>query len=240
MRTKLLGLLLTAALALPPTAFAADNELTGEEKAEGWQLLFNGKDLDNWITNRRTPPRTEVENGTFNPRRAGGYLIMPDAMYTDYILSLDYKCSPGANSGIFLRQFPLKPPKGLMIYECGIEVQILDILETPMHDSGAIYDLVPAAVDARNPTGEWNTMVITADGPNISVVFNGQHVAAINLDEFTEKNKRADGSEHKFNVAFADHPRTGYIGFQDHGDDVWFKNVKIKTLNGTEAEYEKD
>ena len=221
--------LMVAAFTAP--AFAGDNELSPEEQAEGWILLFNGKDLDNWMTNREKPSRTEVENGMFNTRKCGGYLLMPKDLYSDYVLKFDYKPAPGANSGVFLRQFPLDPPDGLMIYECGIEVQILDDLETPMHDTGSVYDLVPASLDARDPDSEWEHMEITADGPNITVVVNGQQTATINLDEFTEKRMRPDGTEHKFNVAFAEHPRKGYIGFQDHGDDVWFKNVKLKPLN---------
>lgn len=228
MRT-LACMLVLAAFAAP--TFAADNELTPEEKAEGWILLFNGEDLDDWMTNRERPSRTPAENGMFNPRRCGGYLLLHKEQFDDYILRFDYKPAPGANSGVFLRQYPLDPPKGLMIYECGIEVQILDALEEPLHNTGAIYDLVPAAVDARNPEGEWNRMEITADGPNITVVVNGQQTATINLDDYPEKNMRPDGTEHKFNVAFKDHPRKGYIGFQDHGDDIWIKNVKLKPLN---------
>lgn len=219
------------ALAIAAPVFAADNELTPEERAEGWILLFNGEDLNDWMTNREKPSRTEPENGAFNVRRCGGYLLLHKDQFSDYVLSFDYKPAPGANSGVFLRQYPLDPPDGLMIYECGIEVQILDALEEPMHNTGAIYDLVPAAVDARDPDSEWEHMEITVDGPNITVVVNGQQTATINLDEFTEKNKRPDGTEHKFNVAFKDHPRKGYIGFQDHGDDIWFKNVKLKPLN---------
>lgn len=231
MRTLLTAVGLSVAMSAG--ALAQDNELTKQEKADGWILLFNGKDMDDWMTNRKTPSNTAAENGAFNTRKCGGYLLVHKDQFSDYVLSFDYKPAPGANSGVFLRQFPLKPPKGLLIYECGIEVQILDALETPVHDTGAIYDLVPTAVDARKPAGEWNHMEITVDGPNISVMVNGQATASTNLDEYTEILKRPDGTPHKFNVAFKDHPRQGYIGFQDHGDECWFKNVRIKPLNGS-------
>ena len=74
-------------------------------------------------------------------------------------------------------------------------------------------------------------MTITASGPRITVVLNGKQVSTINLDEWTEPGKRPDGSSHKFGgVAIGKLPRSGYFGFQDHGSDCWFKNVKIKQL----------
>ena len=72
-------------------------------------------------------------------------------------------------------------------------------------------------------------MTITASGPQIAVALNGEKVSEINLDKWTEKGKRPDGSTHKFkNVTIKDLPRSGYLGFQDHGQDCWYKNVKIK------------
>jgi hypothetical protein len=72
-------------------------------------------------------------------------------------------------------------------------------------------------------------MTITAFGPKITIVLNGKEVSSINLDEWNEPGKRPDGTSHKFRgVAIGKLPRIGYIGFQDHGNDCWFKNVKIK------------
>ena len=74
-------------------------------------------------------------------------------------------------------------------------------------------------------------MTITAKGPNIEVDLNGQTVSKIDLDQWTEPGKRPDGSKHKFGkVTIKDLPRSGYLGFQDHGQDCWYKNVKIKDL----------
>ena len=80
------------------------------------------------------------------------------------------------------------------------------------------------------PVGEWNHIVITSDRSRMSVVLNGEAVSQIDLDEFREPNKRPDGSPHKFDVAYKDHPRKGYIGLQDHGSDCWFRNIKLKRL----------
>jgi hypothetical protein len=59
---------------------------------------------------------------------------------------------------------------------------------------------------------------------------NGEKVTTMNLDEWTEPNLRPDGSGHKFDIAYRDHPRKGYIGLQDHGAPCWFKNIKIKPI----------
>jgi hypothetical protein len=69
--------------------------------------------------------------------------------------------------------------------------------------------------------------VITCDRNRINVELNGEAVAQMDLDQWTEPNRRPDGSPHKFDVAFKDHPRRGYIGLQDHGADCWFKNIKL-------------
>ena len=75
-------------------------------------------------------------------------------------------------------------------------------------------------------------MTITARGPKITVALNGTEVTAINLDDWMTPGKRPDGSDHKFShVAIGKLPRTGYFGFQDHGSDCWFKNVKVKELD---------
>jgi hypothetical protein len=80
------------------------------------------------------------------------------------------------------------------------------------------------------PAGEWNHMQITSHSNLIEVELNGQIVSKMNLDEWPAVNKRPDGSMHKFDVAYKDHPRTGYIGLQDHGSDCWYRNIKLKPL----------
>ncbi len=75
-------------------------------------------------------------------------------------------------------------------------------------------------------------MTITAKGPKIEIVLNGESVSAIDLDQWPNAGQRPDGSKHKFTkVAIKDMNRAGYLGFQDHGQDCWYKNVKIKDLD---------
>ncbi len=77
------------------------------------------------------------------------------------------------------------------------------------------------------PVGQWNHLVVIADGPRLLVELNGGLVSRMDLDEWTVPNRRPDGSAHKFDVAYRDHPRRGYLGLQDHGSSCRFKNIKL-------------
>ena len=171
-----------------------------------------------------------VEEGCINPHGSGGYMMIHEKPWSDFVLSLDFKISKGCNSGVFIRTSPLTPRPGKDVGFNGIEVAIDDTTAAGYHDTGAIYDLVKPSRNAMKPPGQWNHMVITCDGPKIAVEVNGETVTRMDLDEWTAPNRRPDGSEHKFDVAYKDHPRSGYIGLQDHGSPCWYKNIKIKPL----------
>jgi hypothetical protein len=218
--------LLLAATALS----AADNELTAKEKADGWVLLFDGKTLDGWMTSSQTPSKTPVEDGCINPHRAGGYMMVHKEMWENFVLACDYKISKGCNSGIFIRTDSLKPRPGKDVGFNGIEVAIDDTYGTGYHDPGALYDLVKPAKQMQKPAGEWNHIVMTCDRSKVAVELNGEVVTKADLDEFTKPNVRPDGTPHKFDIAYKDHPRKGYIGLQDHGSACWYKNIKLKPL----------
>jgi len=218
------------ALALAPIASAADNELTAKEKADGWLLLFDGKTLDGWMTSSEEPSKTPVEDGCINPHKCGGYMMVHKEMWENYVLALDYKISPKCNSGIFIRTYSLKPRPGKDVGFNGIEVAIDDTKGTGYHDPGALYDLAKPTKQMQKPAGEWNHIVITSDRSKIAIELNGEVVTRTDLDEFVKPNVRPDGSAHKFDIAYKDHPRKGYIGLQDHGSPCWFKNIKLKVL----------
>jgi hypothetical protein len=209
---------------------AADNVLSDREKAGGWILLFDGKTLKGWTTSSQQPSRTPVDNGAINPHKCGGYMMIHEKPWADFVLALDFKISKGCNSGVFIRTFPLTPRPGKDVGFNGIEIAIDDTQGDGYHDTGAIYDLVKPVRNAMKPVGEWNHMVVTCDGPKISVELNDEIVSRMDLDDWQAPNKRPDGSDHKFDVAYKDHPRQGYIGLQDHGSPCWFKNIKIKAL----------
>lgn len=206
---------------------ATDNRLTPQEKKAGWKLLFNGKDATGWICNNgKTPADTVIEDGTLMPYKSGGYVLMYEKPFGDFTLKCDVKMPAKCNSGIFFRMGNPKDP-----VQTGFEVQVLNSKGKGMHDFGAIYDLVPPSKNNLKPTGEWNAVEITCKGPHITVKVNGEQVAAIDCDKWTEAGKRLDGSKHKFRKAVKDFPRSGHLGFQDHGAKVWFKNVKLLDLN---------
>ncbi len=213
-------------------ALAADNQLTPDEKKAGWILLFDGKTLKGWTTNQLKDSKTPVENGCINPHKCGGYMMIHEKQWSDFVLAVDFKISKGCNSGIFLRTFPLTPlRKGWSIGYNGIEMQILDSAGAGMHDTGAVYDLIPPKKNAMKPAGEWNHMVITCNKNLIIFELNGNVVNRMDLDEWATPGKRPDGSDHKYTgIAWKEHPRKGYIGLQDHGKPVWFKNIKLRPL----------
>jgi hypothetical protein len=209
---------------------AADNQLTDDEKKAGWTLLFDGKSLAGWTTSSQAPSKTDVEDGALNPHKCGGYMLIHEKTWEDFELSLDFKLSKGCNSGIFIRTFPLKPRPGKDVGFNGIEVALDDTTGAGYHDTGAIYDLVEPKRNAMKPVGQWNHAVITCDKNRITIELNGEEVTKMDLDQFTEPNRRPDGSQHKFDVAYKDHPRRGYIGLQDHGSPCWFKNIKLREI----------
>jgi hypothetical protein len=212
--------------------FAADNELTSEENADGWQLLFNGKDLSGWKNNDNKPLNGgAVKEGTINTHAIGGYLLVYDKEFGDFEFQCDVKMTEGdCNSGIFVRTSDLADP-----VNTALEVQVFHPLGTTLQDFGAIYDLVPPSKQAAKGAGEWNTINIVCQGPMITVKVNGEQVADLDADTLDQPGLRADGTKHKFPRAIKDFARKGYIGLQDHGTDVWFKNIKLREIKETAA-----
>lgn len=190
--------------------------------------IFDGKSAKGWMTNQgKALPDANVQADGLNPHKSGGYIIVHEKPHGDFVLDFDYKISKGCNSGVFLRVGDLKDP-----VMTGLEIAIDDTTGKGMHDTGAFYDLVAPKVNAQKPQGEWNHMTIAAKGPRIDVAVNGETVSSIDLDAWKEAGKRPDGSAHKFTkVVIKDMARKGFLGFQDHGQDCWYKNVKLEDLD---------
>jgi hypothetical protein len=217
-------------IAIASATFAADNVLTDAERSQGWLLLFDGKTHEGWMNSDRSAPRTPVEDGALNPHGAGHYMLVHEKEWGDFVLALDFKISPHCNSGIFVRTSSLTPHPGKDIGFNGLEVAIDDTTTAGYVDTGALYDLSKPTRNAMRPVGEWNHIEITCRGARIEIVLNGEKVNSIDLDQFAEPNKRPDGTPHKFDVAYKNHPRKGYIGLQDHGSPCWFKNIKLRPI----------
>jgi hypothetical protein len=212
---------------LVASASAADNSLSAEEQATGWMLLFNGNDMGSWKNNDGAPVAAKLDHGAINVHGTGGYLLVYDQPFGDFDFKCDVKMSePECNSGVFVRTGDLADP-----INTGLEVQVFHGTETPIHDFGAIYDLVAPSKNATKGPGQWNTLEIHCQGPEVSVRVNGEEVATMNCDDYSQPGLRTDGTPHKFTgKAIKDFPRRGYLGLQDHGHDVWFKNIKLKVL----------
>ena len=218
-----------ALLAAPVSA--ADNQLSEKEKKAGWQLLFNGKDHTGWKCNNGNKIATPVENGSLLPYKSGGYIVIHEKQFGDFIFKCDLKWeAEHCNSGIFFRISDLLNP-----VNTGFEVQVMNGKGIGKHDFGAIYDLASITKNTGKPAGQWNHVVIRCQGPNISVRVNGEKVCQINCDDFDKPGLCPDGKKHKYKLAgqpraVKDFARVGYLGFQDHGQKVWYKNVKLKEL----------
>jgi serine/threonine protein kinase len=189
------------------------------------RAIFDGKSGQGWMLCNRTPlPPQNIQHDGLNPHSTGSYLAVYDQKLGDFVLDFDYKLSKGCNTGVFLRVSDLNNP-----INTGIEIALDDTKWGDDRDSGALHGLVAPKVYAQNPSGQWNHMTITAQGPRLTVSLNDREVSSINLDLWTLPGKRPDGSVHQFkNLAIAHMARTGYLGFQDLGGDCWFKNIVLK------------
>ena len=218
-------------VALAGPAVAADNSLSEQEKKEGWQLLFNGKDHAGWKTSNDKKVATPIEDGCLVPYKSGGYLIIHEKQFGDFVFKCDVRWEDQrCNSGIFFRvENPGNP------VHTGFEIQVMSGDSVGKHQMGAIYDLASSTKNTAKPRGEWNTVEIKCQGPHISVKVNGETVSQLNCDDFDKPGFCPDGQKHKYKLngeprAVKDFARSGYLGFQDHGHKVWYKNVKLLEL----------
>ena len=173
--------------------------------------------------------KTKDKNGK-ERIRGMGYLWTKEK-FSDFELSLEYKLSPGANSGIFYRTDKDNPVHG------GFEIQLMDNegfqkksnkVLPPRKLNASFYDGVAPKGDYSKPVGQWNRCKLVCKGPEVSFRLNGKLAFEINLDDWKDAGKNPDGSENKFKTALKDLPRKGRIGFQNHGQVVWFRDVSIK------------
>jgi hypothetical protein len=200
---------------------------------DGFVPLFNGKDLEGWTA---APGHAwGVEDGvialkgkTDGAEHNGEYLWTKE-QYGDFILELEFKIPEKANSGIFLRTSDLKDP----VYT-GLEIQVANSYgKTELSKNGtagALYDLKAPSKNPIKAPGEWNKVRIECRGPKIAVALNGESIVDVDLDQWKEAGKNPDGVKNKFKIPAKDFARKGYVGLQDHGRPVWYRNVRIKVL----------
>ncbi len=201
-----------------------ETQLNDQEKNEGFQLLFNGKNLDNWQGDKID---YTAENGEIvvSPKEGGHGNIYTAKEYSDFILRLEFQLTPGANNGVGIHA----PLEGDVAY-VGKEIQVLDNTADiykdlqPYQYHGSVYGIIPAKREFLKPVGEWNTEEIWVKGDDIKVTLNGTVIVDGNMAE-ASKNGTAD---HKNHPGLQRHK--GYIGFLGHGSNLKFRNIRIKEL----------
>jgi len=219
------------------------NKLAGKEKKAGWVLLFNGKDFTGWrqCNGTEMPKNWIIEDNamkifTAPDKKPGqgsnGDIIYAPKKFRNFELSVDWKTSKMGNSGIFfnIREVPGKP-----IYYAAPEVQVLDNIDATdnklaNHLAGSLYDMLPADPKTVKPAGEWNTIVITVKDGKVTHTQNGVKVVEYTLWT-PEWDAMVANSKFKTFPGFTEGiSKEGFIGLQDHGYDIWFRNIKIREL----------
>jgi hypothetical protein len=201
---------------------------------DGWICLFDGSGLSAW---QMGPDKSwVVVDGVitlkreFDGREHNLDYLWTKETFENFILELEFKIPERANSGIFLRTPDLQDP-----VFTGIEVQVSNSYGreriTRGGTAGAIYDLVAPTKNTVRPPGQWNKYRITCQDNLISVVLNDEKVVAMDLDRWTETGKNPDGTPNKFTRPLKEFSRVGHIGLQDHGREVWYRNIRVKRLD---------
>jgi len=206
------------------------NTLSEAERAAGWILLFDGRSLDGWrgYNMRGLSGGWAVEDGTIARVGAGGDIIT-EAEYADFELAFDWKVATGGNSGVFFRAAEGEP----LIYHSAPEFQVLDDAnhrdgQSPLTSAGSNYGLHSAPRGVVKAAGEWNSARIIARGNEVEHWLNGTKVVEYEL-------RSEAWAALVANSKFVEWPAygmadRGHIGLQDHGDPVWYRNLKLRVI----------
>jgi hypothetical protein len=204
---------------------ASHSKLSKQEKKEGFKILFDGTNMDEWTGNLEC---YRLIDGCISVDPSGateGNLYTKDE-YADFVFRFEFQLTPAANNGVTIRA----PMEGNNAFNA-MEIQILDC-EHPVYKNiepyqhhGSIYGVIAAEHGAMKPVGEWNEEEIYANGDHIRITLNGKVILDGNLREAV-KNGTLDHQEHPglFN-------KTGHIGFLGHGDKLNFRNIRIRELS---------
>ncbi len=212
------------------------NTLSDAEKADGWTLLFDGSESSihanfrGFKKDKFPGEGWSVHDGALvHSAHGGGGDIVTDGEYADFEFACDWKVAPGANSGIMYRC----DEKHGAPWETGPEFQVLDDArhhdgQKPTTRAGTLYDIMPCSADVVRPAGEWNHARIVARGRHIQHWLNGVKVVDVDLDSAEYKAAHAK-SKWPSMKDYATLP-SGHIALQDHGDEVAFRDIKVKVL----------
>ena len=214
----------------------AANTLTAAEKAAGWTLLFDGHSLDGWRAYKKPDAaglRWKVDDGSLSlpaQTAAGtrsGDIISKDT-FEQFELTVDWRIAPGGNSGI--KYFILEDLDSAIGHEYQVidDERHADAKIGPHRQTAAFYDVLPATDRPMKPAGEWNTTRIVVRGQTVEHWLNGKKVLQYELGSPALK---AAIAKSKFKgIARFGTRQNGHILLQDHGNQVWFRSIKIRRL----------
>lgn len=220
------------------------NTLAAQEKEDGWILLFDGKTSTGWRGYRKEtfPVAWEIDNEALHIQGSGrgeagaqdGGDIVYDQEFSDFHFKVEWMVDSGANAGIFYRG----REEYDYIWKTAPEMQVLDNMNHPdaklgknnNRQAGSLYDLIPAEPQNFKGPGTWNQAEIIAKGNDIVHIQNGDTVVTYTIGSERMAALIADSKWPGINENWGSIAAQGLIGLQDHGDDVWFRNIKIKEL----------
>lgn len=219
------------------------NSLSNKERKEGWELLFDGKSTKGWHKYGGAPIGSawKVAEGNLylDPtvkedwQIKGGGDIVSDKKYKNFHLKLEWKIAQNGNSGImfYIHEDSVKYRWPWMTAP---EMQVLDNVghadgKIKKHRAGDLYDLVSCSQETVLPFGQWNSVEIKSVEGKLNMWLNGVNVVSVQLWGEDWK-KLIAGSKFATMEGFGMY-QEGHIGLQDHGDQVWFRNIKIRKLD---------
>lgn len=221
---------------------SADNKLSSVEKAEGWELLFDGTNTNKWHRYGYTSVGQPwvAEDGALHLNTAtksqwpqgGSRDIVTNDEYDNFHFKVDWKIAPNGNSGIiFYVQEDTAKYKNT--YNTGPEMQVLDNNGHPdakihKHRAGDLYDLIASSKETVKPVGEWNHAEIISNKGKLDLFLNGTNVVSTTMWDDNWRQMLAN-SKFKTMEGFGTFKK-GKIALQEHGDEVWYKNIKIRKL----------
>ena len=233
----------------PSVSGGMPNTLTPAEEAAGWRLLFDGRSFEGWKiygAEDETIEFWEIDDGALhftrdvsfagliwnhlNPFTRGAADLMTKERFGDFELSVDWRISPGGNSGIF---YCVPDESQALAWDRGLEMQVLDDAghrdgQIELHRAGDLYDLQSLTRDAAHPVGSWNTARIRVEGDHIQHWLNDQPTA--DITRASPEWKRAVAASKFADTEGYGLADRGHITLQDHGDLVWYRNIKIREL----------
>lgn len=220
------------------------NMLTAEEEADGWILMFDGKTSDGWRGYKKEtfPAAWNIDNESIHIQGSGrgeagaadGGDIIYDQIFSDFHFKVEWMVDSAANAGIFYRgreEFDY-------IWKSAPEMQVLDNHYHPdaklgkdgNRQAGSLYDMIPADPQNFKGHGTWNTAEVLAIGNEITHIQNGDTVVRYTIGSDEMAALIAVSKWPELNPDWGNIRPEGIIGLQDHGDNVWFRNIKIKEL----------